>query len=100
MGYIASNHAPHLPEGRCPMARVSYGRHRNPQEPPYHLGISVFSSVAARGNFGAPAGVLDGGQRLVRPAPAPGRGPLPGLEVLVDHEEVLDLVALLGLQLV
>src|SRR5882757_7821206 len=48
--------------------------------------------------LGAQAGVLDRGPGLLRAAPPTGRGPLVWLEVLVDGEEVLDLLALLGLE--
>src|ERR1700704_1972587 len=48
--------------------------------------------------LGTPSGVLDSGPGLLCAAPATGRGPLVWLEVLVDGEEVLDLLALPGFE--
>src|SRR5438128_5484437 len=55
------------------------------------------SAPGRRGSLAAPPGVLDGGEGFLRAAPSPRRRALAGLEVLVDAEEMLDLVARLGL---
>src|SRR4030088_2149870 len=82
---MTGNHKARIPgepePGRCPL-RISYA--------------GVLNTFA----LGTHACVLDRGPGLLCTAPSTGRGLLVWLQVLVDGEEVLDLLALLGFEVI